>query len=76
MLWRLLWETSESPSYCPSFGGMLTVHRFTLVDSLVPCLGPFEVMSTERNFLKVSFFVCLFVFLKATHASLKKLPRR
>lgn len=49
-------ETSESPSYCPSFGGMLTVHRFTLADCLVPCLGPFGVMSTERNFFEGVFF--------------------
>lgn len=38
-------------SYChSSFGEMLTTQRFTLVDCLVPSLGPFWVMSTIREF--------------------------
>lgn len=43
-------EAGGSPSdCCSSLGEMLAVQRFTLADCLIPCLGPFGVMSTRRE---------------------------
>lgn len=74
MLWRLLEEAGVSPSYCrSSFGEMLGVRRFTLVDGLVLCFGPFGEMSTRKKLLNISpppFFLKLHMRLN------KKLPRK